>query len=257
MKISIITATYNSAKTLSDTLDSILCQTHQDYEVIIQDGLSTDATLDIAHSYEQRFGGRLRIFSEKDNGLYDAMNRGISHATGDVVGILNSDDFYADGHVLEWINEAFEQNDIDCTYADLVYVNHDDTSQVVRRWKGSQYSPGGFVRGWHPAHPTFYVKCECLSKYGAFDTSFAVSADFELMLRLIEKHKIRNCYLPHCLVVMREGGESNGKLSNIIRGNKNIMRAFRKNGIKVSILYPVKRLLPKIAERIRNIKFKR
>ena len=113
------------------------------------------------------------------------------------------------------------------------------------------------MRGWHPAHPTFYVKRKCLSKYGAFDTSFAVSADFELMLRLIEKHKIRNCYLPHCLVVMREGGESNGKLSNIIRGNKNIMRAFRKNGIKVSILYPVKRLLPKIAERIRNIKFKR
>lgn len=253
MKISIITATYNSAKTLSDTLDSILRQTHQDYEVIIQDGLSTDSTLDIAHNYEQRFGGKLRIFSEKDNGLYDAMNRGISHATGDVVGILNSDDFYNDERVLERINEAFIQNDIDCTYANLVYVNHDDTSQVVRRWKGSQYTPGAFVRGWHPAHPTFYVKRECLSKYGAFDTAFAVSADFELMLRLIEKHQLRSRYLPYCMVRMREGGESNGKLRNIIRGNRNIMRAFRKNGIKVSMLYSVKRLFPKVIERLRNI----
>ena len=256
MKFSIITATYNSAATLADTLDSILRQTHQDYEVIIQDGVSTDNTLDIAHSYEERFGDRLRIFSEKDHGLYDAMNRGISHATGDVIGILNSDDFYADDKVLERINEAFVHDDIDCTYADLVYVMYADTTQVVRRWHGSQYTAGGFARGWHPAHPTFYVKRECLSKYGAFDTSFAVSADFELMLRLIEKHGIKSRYLPYCLVVMREGGESNGTLRNVIRGNCNIMRAFRKNGIKVSIFYPIKRLLPKVAERIRNIRFR-
>lgn len=252
MKFSIITATYNSAATLADTLDSILRQTHQDYEVIIQDGVSTDNTLDIAHCYEQRFGGRLRIFSEKDNGLYDAMNRGISHATGDVIGILNSDDFYADNEVLHIIHSTMTTEQVDCIYGNLKYVRHNDTSKVTRTWTGSQFTPGAFQRGWHPAHPTFYAKRECFSKYGGFDTSFAVSADFELMLRFIEKHRITNRYIDHCFVIMREGGESNGKLSNIIKGNKNIIRAFRKNDISVSMLYPVKRLLPKVLERLRN-----
>ena len=256
MKISIITATYNSAVTLRDTLDSILRQTYQDYEVIIQDGLSRDATLDIAREYEPRFGGRLRIFSEKDNGLYDAMNRGIAHAAGDVVGILNSDDFYADKTVLRTIHDTMEHERVDCVYGNLKYVLQGDTSVVVRHWRGSQYSAEAFCRGWHPAHPTFYVRRECLDRYGAFDTSFAVSADFELMLRLIEKYRITNRYIDHCLVMMREGGESNGTLRNIIRGNKNIMRAFRKNGIPVSVFYPVRRLLPKIVERIRNYKLK-
>lgn len=256
MKISIITATYNSAATLRDTLDSILRQTYQDYEVVIQDGLSKDNTLDIAREYEERFGGRLKIYSEKDEGLYDAMNRGIAHATGDIIGILNSDDFYADATVLQTIYDTMHGKQVDCVYGNLKYVLHNDTSVVVRHWQGSQYKAGDFCKGWHPAHPTFYVKKECLDKYGAFDTTFAVSADFELMLRLIEKHHISNCYIDHCFVMMREGGESNGTLRNVIRGNKNIMRAFRKNGIQVSLLYPVKRLLPKIAERISNFKFR-
>lgn len=256
MKISIITATYNSASTLGDTLDSILRQTYQDYEVIIQDGLSRDNTLDIARQYEPQFNGRLKIYSEKDNGLYDAMNRGISHATGDVVGILNSDDFYADENVLQLINQTITEKDVDCVYGNLKYVLHNNTAVVVRHWQGSQYTAGAFCKGWHPAHPTFYVKRACLSKYGAFDTTFAVSADFELMLRLIEKHHITNSYIDHCFVMMREGGESNGTLRNVIRGNKNIMRAFRKNGIEVSIFYPVRRLIPKILERISNIKYK-
>ena len=256
MKTSIITATYNSSATLRDTLDSILRQTYQDYEVIIQDGMSTDDTLAIARSYESRFGGRLKIFSEKDNGLYDAMNRGIGHAAGDVVGILNSDDFYADNDVLRIIHDTMEHGQVDCVYGNLKYVLQGDTSVVVRHWQGSQYSEGAFCKGWHPAHPTFYVRKKCLDRYGAFDTSFAVSADFELMLRLIEKHRITNKYIDHCLVMMREGGESNGKLSNIIKGNRNIMRAFRKNGIQVSMFYPVRRLLPKIIERIRNYKFR-
>ena len=252
MKISIITATYNSASTLSDTLDSILRQTYQDYEVIIQDGMSTDDTLAIARSYESRFDGRLKIFSEKDDGLYDAMNRGISHATGDVIGILNSDDFYADNEVLQIIHDTMATEQVDCIYGNLKYVRHNDTSKVTRTWTGSQFVPGAFQHGWHPAHPTFYAKRECFSKYGGFDTSFAVSADFELMLRFIEKHRITNKYIDYCLVMMREGGESNGKLSNIIKGNRNIMRAFRKNGISVSMFYPVKRLLPKVIDRLRN-----
>lgn len=214
--------------------------------------MSTDDTLAIARSYESRFDGRLKIFSEKDDGLYDAMNRGISHATGDVIGILNSDDFYADNEVLQIIHDTMATEQVDCIYGNLKYVRHNDTSKVTRTWTGSQFVPGAFQHGWHPAHPTFYAKRECFSKYGGFDTSFAVSADFELMLRFIEKHRIKNKYIDHCLVMMREGGESNGKLSNIIKGNRNIMRAFRKNGISVSMFYPVKRLLPKVIDRLRN-----
>lgn len=214
--------------------------------------MSTDDTLAIARSYESRFDGRLKIFSEKDDGLYDAMNRGISHATGDVIGTLNSDDFYADNDVLRIIHGTMATEQVDSIYGNLKYVRHNDTSKVTRTWTGSQFVPGAFQHGWHPAHPTFYAKRECFSKYGGFDTSFAVSADFELMLRLIEKHRISNCYIDHCLVMMREGGESNGKLSNIIKGNRNIMRAFRKNGISVSMFYPVKRLLPKVIDRLRN-----
>ena len=150
-------------------------------------------------------------------------------------------------------NETGERKPkVDCVYGNLKYVLQGDTSVVVRHWQGSQYSEGAFCKGWHPAHPTFYVRKKCLDRYGAFDTSFAVSADFELMLRLIEKHRISNCYIDHCLVMMREGGESNGKLSNIIKGNWNIMRAFRKNGISVSMFYPVRRLLPKVIDRLRN-----
>ncbi len=212
--------------------------------------MSTDDTLAIARSYESRFDGRLKIISEKDDGLYDAMNRGIGHAAGDVVGILNSDDFYDADDVLEKINEAFVENDIDCVYGNLVYVERGNTDNVVRRWQGSPYKEGAFARGWHPAHPTFYVKRECLSLYGAFDISFAVSADFELMLRLLEKYHLRSKYMPVCMVRMREGGVSNGSLSNIIKGNKNIMRAFRKNGIEVSLFYPVLRLVPKIISRL-------
>jgi len=253
MKITIITATYNSAATLADTLESILAQTFTDYEVIIQDGVSTDNTLDIAQSYEQRFGDRLRIFSEKDHGLYDAMNRGISHATGDVIGILNSDDFYADNEVLHIIHSNMTTEQVDCIYGNLKYVKHNDTSEVTRTWTGCQFTPGAFQRGWHPAHPTFYAKRECFERYGAFDTSFEVSADFELMLRFLEKHHITSSYIDHCFVKMREGGESNGKLTNIIKGNKNIMRAFHKNGIPVSILYPIKRLMPKILDKIKHL----
>ena len=255
MKISIITATYNSAATVRDTLESVLQQTHQDWELIIEDGLSKDDTLSIVREYEPLCKGRMRIYSEKDNGIYDAMNRGIARATGEIIGILNSDDFYHDERVLADINRAMEEQPVDCIYGDLKYIQADNKTQVVRIWKSSQHENGAFLRGWHPAHPTFYARRSCYERLGMFDTSFPISADFELMLRLIEKHQLRSRYLPHCLVRMREGGESNGTLHNVIRGNRNIMRAFRKNGVPVSCLYPIRRLLPKIAERIKSYLF--
>lgn len=252
MKISIITATFNSAATVRDTLESILRQTHQDWELIIEDGLSQDNTLSIVKEYEPQCQGRMRIFSEKDEGLYDAMNRGIARATGDVIGILNSDDFYHDERVLEDINRAMEGQPVDCVYGDLKFIQADNTNRVVRIWKGTQHKKGAFLRGWHPAHPTFYARRECFDKFGAFNTKYAVSADFELMLRFIEVAGLRNQYINRYFVMMRMGGESTGSLRNIIRGNRSILRALRDNGFKPSPLFVVQRMTPKIWATIRG-----
>lgn len=246
MKISIITATYNSEKTLCDTLNSILGQTCHDIECIIVDGGSKDGTMDIVREYEPRFQGRMRWVSEPDKGIYDAMNKGVQMATGDVVGVLNSDDFYYDERVVEDIANAFVQKGVDCVYGNLVFVDVKDKSAVIREWKGSQYQSGAFLRGWHPAHPTFYAKRSCFEKYGAFNLDYAVSADFELMLRFIEKERIPNAYLDRCFVKMRWGGESTGTLRNIIKGNRNILKAFRSNGLKPTRFYLVRRLVPKV-----------
>ncbi len=253
MKISIITATFNSAATIRDTLDSILRQTHQDWELIVEDGLSTDDTLAIVREYEPPCKGRMRIFSEKDEGLYDAMNRGIARATGDVVGILNSDDFYFDNHVLEDINKAMEDQPVDCIYGDLVYVMPNNKNRIVRIWKGSQYQKGAYQYGWHPAHPTFYAKRNFYKELGGFNTSYAISADFELMLRFIEVANLRNQYIHRYFVKMHMGGESNGSLRNIIRGNRNILRAMRENGLKPSPLFMPYRIMPKLWNIIRGI----
>lgn len=246
MKISIITATFNSAATVRDTLESILGQTHQDWEVIIEDGLSSDETLSIVREYESQCQGRLHIFSEKDDGLYDAMNRGIARATGDVVGILNSDDFYHDNRVLEDINRTMENEVVDCVYGDLKFVQADDTEHVVRIWEGSQHEKGAFLRGWHPAHPTFYVRRECFERYGSFNASFAVSADFELMLRFLEVHELRSRYIHRYFIKMRMGGESTGSIRNIIRGNRSILRALHANGFHPSPLFLMRRMMPKV-----------
>ena len=247
MKLSLITVTYNSSQTLRDTLQSVMNQTYSDIEYIIVDGASKDNTVSIIKEYEPKFNGRMKWISERDNGLYDAMNKGIRMATGDVVGILNSDDLFMDDRVLADVAASFDEQ-TDAIFGNLYFVNQEDVSQIVRVWKGTPYK--SFKNGWHPAHPTFYVRREVYEKYGVFDTTFDVSADFELMLRLIEKHGIRAKYLDRYMVRMRMGGESTGSIKNIVRGNKNIFRAFRKNGIKISPLYPVYRLLPKVIDRI-------
>lgn len=246
MKISIVTATYNSARTVRDTFNSVLSQTYRDIEYIVVDGLSTDGTTDIIREFEPRFGGRLRWVSEKDKGIYDAMNKGIFMATGDVVGVLNSDDLFFDENVVADIAAAFRENDVDCIYGNLKFVSHDDITKVVREWKGSQHRPGAFLRGWHPAHPTFYARRECYDRYGGFDLSIDISADFDLMLRFIEKHGISNLYVDRNFIWMRTGGESTGSLRRIMRGNGNVLRSFRKNGYHVTSLYLLRRWMPKL-----------
>lgn len=246
MKISIITTTFNSASTVADTFRSVLAQTHKDIDYIVVDGVSTDNTLDIIKEYEPMFEGRMRWMSEKDNGVYEAMNKGIRMAKGDVIGFLNSDDFYYDEHVLEDINRAMDGQPLDCVYGDLKFVKADDTSSVVRIWRGSQYKKGAFRRGWHPAHPTFYARRECFGRLGMFNTRFPVSADFDLMLRFIEMGGLRNRYIHRYFVMMRYGGESTGSLRNIIRGNLAIMRTLRENGYHKSPLIVMRRMMNKM-----------
>ncbi|MEY8631844.1 glycosyltransferase family 2 protein [Bacteroides nordii] len=247
MKISLITVTFNSGGTLRDTIQSVLSQTYPEIEYIIVDGLSEDSTIDIIKEYVPLFQGRLKWISEKDNGLYDAMNKGFKMATGEIVGIINSDDLLTESGVIGKVIDCFEgHKDIDCVYADLYYVSQYDTSKIVRHWiTGKQRS---FSKGWHPAHPTFYVKREIYSKYGLFDLDFKFAADFELMLRLVEKEHIRLFYLPEPLVRMRLGGTTSKNLTNIRKGNIECLNAFRKNGIPVSVLYPFYRLLPKLKQ---------
>ncbi len=252
MKISIITATFNSASTLRDTFDSILAQTYKNYELIVQDGHSKDKTLDIIREYEPRFEGKMKWVSESDKGIYDAMNKGIARASGDIVGVLNSDDLYYDEKVLDEINNAFERYHSDCVFANLIYVHQDDVTKVSRTWISSPYKKGKFQRGWAPAHPTFYIKRSCIEKYGAFNIDYQVSADFEFMLRMLESHHILPIFIDRFFVRMRVGGESNGTLQNIIKGNRNILRAFKENNIPVSRLYPFYRLLPKIFNLVNN-----
>lgn len=247
MKFSLVTVTYNSAQTLRDTIISVLSQTYQNLEYIVVDGVSKDDTVEIIKEYEPQFSGRMKWSSEKDCGLYDAMNKGFRMATGDVIGIINSDDLISDPSAIEKVVKCFEaDNSVDAVYADLYYVAQDDTSKVVRHWKsGKQRS---FTKGWHPAHPTFYVKREIYQKYGLFDLDFKFAADFELMLRFIDKKHIKLHYLPEPLVRMRLGGTTSKSLSNIKKGNLECITAFKKNGIKVSPLYPLYRLLPKIKQ---------
>lgn len=247
MKISLITVTYNSSKTLSDTLQSVLNQTHSDIEYIIVDGASKDSTVSMIREHEPKFQGRMRWISEPDKGLYDAMNKGFRMATGEVIGIINSDDLLAEPTAIEKVIQCFEEHpETDAVYADLYYVSQTDTSKIVRHWiSGKQRS---FRYGWHPAHPTFYVKKVVYDKYGLFDLEFRFAADFELMLRLIEKHSIKLTYLKEPLVRMRLGGTTSKNLSNIKKGNLECIQAFKKNDLSVSWMYPLFRLLPKLKQ---------
>lgn len=225
MKISIITVCFNSASTIGQTISSVSSQTHPDIEHIVIDGLSTDGTMSIVQSSPSI----AKFVSEADAGIYDAMNKGIQLCTGDVVGILNADDFYEDEQVLSKVAEIFQDPLIDACYGDLLYVDQNDTSQIVRYWKSAPYKSGKFKMGWMPAHPTFFVRRGVYDSFGGFDLSYKLAADFELLFRLIEKHQIKTKYLPQILVKMRMGGATNKSLKNIITQNKEILNALNKH----------------------------
>lgn len=245
MKVSIITVSYNSEKTIQDTISSVLNQSYTDIEYIIIDGGSNDKTAEIVRKYGNKIS---KFVSEKDSGIYDAMNKGIKIATGEVIGTLNADDLYANTQVVSEVVSAMSKNEADVCWGDLVYVKSDDLNKIIRNWKSSDYGVGKFKNGWHPPHPTFFVKKEIYKKYGYFDQQFKIAADYELMLRFLEKYKVRSCYIPSVLVKMRLGGVSNRNLKNIMQANLESYKAWQVNGLKVNPLRIILKPLSKLGQ---------
>ncbi|GAB3531547.1 glycosyltransferase family 2 protein [Pontibacter brevis] len=229
MKVSIITIVYNNRATIADAIDSVLGQSYPDIEYIVVDGLSTDGTVDIVQGYGDRIS---KFVSGKDGGLYDAINKGIQMATGDVIGLLHSDDIFYSKDVITAVAGAFKICGSDSVYADLVYVDREKPERVIRNWKSGSYKRNSFIYGWMPPHPTFYVKREVYERLGLYNTQFRSAADYELMLRYLYKHGISTAYVPECLVRMRVGGKSNVTLKNRIRANKEDYTAWQINGLR-------------------------
>ena len=230
MKLSIVTVCLNSVETVEDTIKSVLIQDYKDIEYIVVDGGSSDGTLDILTKYQSRIS---TCISEPDNGVYDAMNKGIKLSSGDIVATLNADDMYADETIVGRMLEFIQKNGLDAAYGDLAYIDPKNGNHVMRFWKAGKYKRGAFYHGWVMPHPTFFCRKKVFDKYGYFNNSFQIAADFELMLRFVEKHQINVGYLPKVIVKMRTGGKAN-VLRGIIRGNWEIIRSFRLNNLRLS-----------------------
>lgn len=227
--ITIVTTVFNGAATIASCLESIDCQSHKCFEHVIIDAKSTDTTLDVIskHSNEYR-----SVVSEKDYGIYDGMNKGISQATGEVVGILNADDFYATPYILEKVARVFEDPSIDACFGDLCYVDCHDSSKIVRYWRSNAYDLQKFYWGWMPPHPTFFVRRAAYERFGLFNLELGSAADYELMLRFLVRHRLNTAYIPKLLVKMRNGGVSNATLTSRLRANRMDRKAWSVNDLR-------------------------
>lgn len=253
LKISIITATYNSGKTVGDTLKSVLAQTYHDYELLVVDGASKDNTLEVVKKMEPLFEGRMRYISEPDKGIYDAMNKGIRMATGDVIGILNSDDFYTSDDALACIAWTLEKEKVDAVYGNIHYVDDDDLTKCVRYYSSKPFRKWMMRLGFMPAHPSFYCRKEVYEKFGAFDAeNYRVAADFENLLRLIFVNKIKTHYISKDFVTMRTGGASSSGLESHKRIMRDHLKALKKNGVYSNIFLLGLRYLYKIGEILKS-----
>lgn len=229
MKVSIITVVFNSVGTIGSAIDSVLGQSYADLEYIIIDAGSTDGTLEKIAAYGDQIDV---VISEPDQGIFDAMNKGLAMATGEIIAFLNSDDFYAGRSVIGAVVNALKDKDTDAVFGDLHYVYADNIRKVFRYWKSGVYKPGSFLYGWMPPHPTFFVKKDIYDRYGKFNIRFKIAADYELMLRFLHIHKIKVNYIPQVLVKMRTGGVSNAGLRNRFRANLEDRKAWTVNGLR-------------------------
>jgi len=227
MKVSIVTATYNCGRTLRASLDSLARQTYRKIEHVIVDGASTDDTLRLIENYAENVDYEVKLISEPDEGVYDALNKGIKLATGDVVGLLHSDDMFASDRVIERIVEVLSSNEYDGCYGDIVYVDREDTSKMVRYWKAGKYNRKKLLLGWMPPHPTCFLKRSVYERFGLFDTSYKIAADYDFMVRILYTGGVRLAYIPEVITIMRSGGMSNKSLKNrilVLRENYAVMK---------------------------------
>lgn len=244
MKISVVTVTYNSASTIRTTLQSVADQTWKDIEHIIIDGNSKDRTLEIANEFKHV----AKIISENDEGIYDAMNKGIMNATGNIIGFLNSDDWFYSNYVLEEIASEFKSPKLDAVYGDLEFVRDEEDKKPRRKWISEKYRKGIFLKGWIPPHPTFYAKLDLFKKYGFFNSKLRFAADFDIMCRFISKENVKIKYLPGIKVKMRLGGATTKNLKNIVLGNIEIYNSLKRNNIQAGPFFIFKKIFTKLKQ---------
>ena len=244
MKISIITPSYNSGNTIKSSLESIPHQTYKNVEHILIDGGSKDDTIGIAHTCSPL----TRIVSEPDQGIYDAMNKGIKLANGDIIGILNSDDVYTSQDVIQIVMDRFKNHKVDAVYGDLNYINQNN--KIIRKWRSGEYGRDSFLQGWMPPHPTFFIRKEYYDRYGLYNTDFSISADYELMLRMLYRYKLNCDYIPEVLVSMRTGGHSNSSWRKRWTASREDRKAWVINGLKPNLLTLWKKPLQKLVQYI-------
>jgi len=236
MKVSIIIPAYNSSRFIASAIDSVFSQTYKNIECVIVDGLSNDNTLDILKEYKEKYKEKIVFISEKDKGVFDALNKGIKISTGDVIGWMGDDDFYFSDTVVEdAINELLEEH-VEMCWGDLLYVDRENTEKVSRYWKSSNYKKGMFQKGWQLPHFASFVKKRNFEKYGYFSLDYYIAADYDFFLRLLEKENINSVYVSKIFLKMRAGGQSNKSLYNIYKGNKECFLALKKNNIQFSYL---------------------
>lgn len=234
MKISIVTVTYNSVSTVENCISSINEQTFKDIDYVVVDGSSTDGTLDLLKKNSKYIS---TLISQPDNGIYDAMNKGIGLAKGDIIGFLNSDDFYVNNQIIDRVAKVFSEDPlVEACYADLIYVDQKNTSKVIRYWQSNKFKSGDFLKGWSPPHPTFFIRSSIYKRYGNFNLNYKYASDVELMMRLMEVYKIRVKYIPEIWVKMRTGGVSNKNLRNILIQNQEVLHALRAYKLPVNTI---------------------
>lgn len=257
MKITIITVCYNSGKTIESTIKSIINQTYGDIEYILVDGGSTDNTKTIIKKYSKKIS---KFISEKDDGIYDAINKGIKYATGEVIGMLNSDDIYSNKYVIEHVAGQFRDKEVDAIYGDLKYVHDLQSLKTVRYWKSGNYNRSKFLFGWMPPHPTFFLRRSVYENLGGYISTFRSAADYELMLRVLYRYKASVKYLPEVLVLMRDGGISNASFKNRLRANLEDQKAWVVNGLEpfffTTWLKPIRKIPQFIINNHYNVKMK-
>ena len=248
LKLSIITVSYNSEKTIYDTIKSVYNQDYDNIEYIIVDGNSSDNTTNIIKEFEPKFNGKIKWISESDKGIYDAMNKGLMMATGDIVGILNSDDFFTSDDVISTVNETFEKYNPDAIYGDIHFVNDDNLNKIVRYYSSKIFKRGLMRFGFMPAHPSFYIKKECFDKFGLYNTTYKIAADFEFLLRTIYIGRIKTQYIAKDFVTMRTGGISTSGINSHKQIMKEHIRAFKENNVFTNRVLLSMRYVHKIFE---------